>query len=111
LNEHDLFLKPEKCSFKQNKIKFLGIKVTHDAVHMDDMKLEKVRKWIAPSNITEVQQFLGLTGYYRYFIKDYSCITHPLLDLMIKTTLWHWEEHQQEAFDMLKDLMCSKLVL
>ena len=78
---------------------------------MDDKKVEKVKNWQPPSNVTEVQKFLGFTGYYRYFIQDYSRIARPLLDLTIKTTLWHWENDQQKVFEQLRDQMCNKPVL
>jgi hypothetical protein len=59
----------------------------------------------------EVHQFLGFTGYYRYFIPNYSKIAHPLLDLTKKTVLWHWGPAQEAAFLELKTRMCSSPVL
>ncbi len=58
-----------------------------------------------------MQQFLGFTGYYRYFIEGYSAIARPLLDLTKQVTPWHWEELQQQAFDTLRAQMCTKPVL
>jgi hypothetical protein len=72
--EHNLFLKPEKCSFKQTSIKFLGVWITQGEVQMDNTKVEKVCNWRPPTNVTKVQKLLGFTGYYWYFIKDYSKI-------------------------------------
>jgi hypothetical protein len=77
---------------------------------MDDVKVEKVRKWLPPKNVTEVRKFLGFTGYYCYFIKDYSKIAKPLL-LTHNTTPWHWNDEQQKAFEQLRDLMCQQPVL
>jgi Reverse transcriptase (RNA-dependent DNA polymerase) len=74
LMEHNLFLKPEKCVFEQPSIEFLGVQITQGEVQMDDTKVEKVRNWRSPTNVTEVCKFLGFIGYYRYFIKDYSKI-------------------------------------
>jgi Reverse transcriptase (RNA-dependent DNA polymerase) len=74
LMEHNLFLKPEKCTFEQPSIEFLGVRITQGEVQMDDTKVEKVCNWKPPTNITEVRKFLGFIGYYRYFIKDYSKI-------------------------------------
>jgi Reverse transcriptase (RNA-dependent DNA polymerase) len=74
LLRHNLFLKPEKCSFEQPSIEFLGVCITQGEVQMDDTKVEKVCNWRTPTNITEVWKFLGFTGYYCYFIKDYSKI-------------------------------------
>ena len=56
-------------------------------------------------------QFLGFTGYYRYFIPNYSKIARPLLELTRKTTTWHWDKPQFKAFETLKTLMCCKPVL
>jgi hypothetical protein len=86
LLKHNLFLKLEKCSFKQPSIEFLGIRVTQGEVQMDNTKVDKVHNWRTPTNITEVCKFLGFTGYYCYFIKDYSKIAQPLLQLMHLTT-------------------------
>ena len=71
LMEHNLFLKPEKCTFEQPSIKFLGVWITQGEVQMDDTKVEKVCNWRPPTNVMEVRKFLGFTGYYRYFIRDY----------------------------------------
>jgi hypothetical protein len=70
LMEHNLFLNPEKCTFEQASIEFLGVQITQGEVQMDDTKVEKVHNWKPPTNVTEVCKFLGFTGYYRYFIKD-----------------------------------------
>jgi Reverse transcriptase (RNA-dependent DNA polymerase) len=64
LMEHNLFLKPEKCAFEQPSIEFLGVRITQGEVQMDDTKVEKVRNWRPPTNVTEVCKFLGFTGYY-----------------------------------------------
>jgi RNase H-like domain found in reverse transcriptase/Reverse transcriptase (RNA-dependent DNA polymerase) len=111
LMEHNLFLKPEKCAFEQPSIEFLGIQITQGEVQMDDTKVEKVRNWKTPRNITEVRKFLGFTGYYRYFIKDYSKITWPLLQLTHLMTTWHWDEGEQTAFKTLRQAMINKPVL
>ena len=111
LQHHNLFLKPEKCTFEQPSIDFLGIVVNQGEVRMDESKVAKVQEWPVPTNVTEVHKFLGFTGYYRYFIKDYLMIACPLLQLTRKTTPWHWENAQQQAFQELKDKMCSKPVL
>jgi RNase H-like domain found in reverse transcriptase len=85
--------------------------VSKGTVHMDDTKVEKVCKWLPPSNVTEVRKFLGFTGYYRYFIKDYSKIAKPLLLLTHNTTPWQWNDEQQQAFETLRNLMCQQPVL
>jgi len=86
LQEHNLFLKPEKCTFEQPTIEFLGVNVDQGTVQMDDTKITKVKNWITPHNVWEVRKFLGFTGYYRYFIQDYSKKARPLLYLTYNTT-------------------------
>jgi RNase H-like domain found in reverse transcriptase len=58
-----------------------------------------------------VHAFLGFTGYYQYFVQGYSQIAQPLLDLTKKSETWHWGNAQEQAFQMLKDKMCSAPVL
>jgi Reverse transcriptase (RNA-dependent DNA polymerase) len=74
LERHDLYLKPEKCDFEQKQIDYLGVVVRQNKVHMDQGKIDQVAKWIPPNNPTEVRKFLGFTGYYCYFVKNYSKI-------------------------------------
>jgi Reverse transcriptase (RNA-dependent DNA polymerase) len=111
LMEHNLFLKPEKCSFEQPSIEFLGVRVMQGQVQMDDTKIKKVCNWRRPTNVTEVRKFLGFTGYYRYFIRDYSKLARPLLQLTHLSTPWTWGEPEQEAFETLRKAMTDKPVL
>jgi len=103
---NNLYLKPEKCVFEQQKIEFLGVILQNGMIHMDPAKTQGVADWPRPTNVTEVRSFLGFTGFYRYFIPNYSKIARPLLDLTKKTTTWHWDERQKQAFEHLKTLMC-----
>jgi RNase H-like domain found in reverse transcriptase/Reverse transcriptase (RNA-dependent DNA polymerase) len=111
LKQHNLFLKPEKCTFEQTSIKFLGVWVANGTVQMDETKIEKVRRWQTPINVTEVHKFLGFMGYYWYFIKDYFKIARPLLQLTHLGTPWTWGANEHQAFEKLQDLMCSAPVL
>jgi hypothetical protein len=111
LEANDLYLKPEKCAFEQREIDYLGVIVGGNTLKMDPKKIEGVATWKEPTTVTEVCKFLGFMGYYRYFVPNYSKIARPLLDLTKKSTPWHWEERQQQAFDELKNRMCSKPVL
>ncbi len=111
LNKHNLYLNPEKCNFEIPHIDFLGVQVIQGTVQMEQGKVNKVKEWKLPCNITEVWRFLGFTGYYQYFIQGYTQITWPLLDLTKKATPWHWNNEQQMAFKGLKNKMCTKPVL
>jgi hypothetical protein len=111
LHKNDLHLNPEKCTFEQDHLDFLGVRVAKGVIEMEQAKVDKVKTWTRPRSVWEVQKFLGFTGYYRHFIKDYSKIARPLLDLTKQATPWHWEDPQQQAFEELRDKMVSKPVL
>ena len=74
LEKNDLYLKPEKCEFKKQEIEYLGVIVGQNSLRMDPKKLQSVAEWPHPKNPTEIRQFLGFTGYYRYFVPNYSKI-------------------------------------
>ena len=111
LEEHDLYLKPEKCQFEKDEIEYLGVIVGKGHLQMSPKKLQGIADWSPPKNPTEVCSFLGFTGYYRYFVPNYSKIAQPLLDLIKKATPWHWGEAQHRAFEELKTWMCRSPVL
>jgi len=69
LEENDLFVKPKKCKWKVREVEFLGVVIGPRGVEMQKEKVEGVLNWPAPQNIKKVQKFLGLTNYYRRFIK------------------------------------------
>ena len=107
LRKHDLYLNIKKCQFEQTEVDYLGVCIGGKHISMEEAKVKKVKDWKPPRNMTEVRHFLGFTGYYRYFIKGYSQIVRPLLDLTKQTTSWHWDNDQQKAFNELKTRMCS----
>ena len=111
LEEHNLYLKLEKCQFEKDEIKYHDIIIGKGHLQMSPKKLQGITDWLPPRNPTEVCSFLGFTGYYRYFIPNYSKIAQPLLDLTKKTTPWHWGEAQHKAFEELKTQMCRSPVL
>jgi hypothetical protein len=111
LCKHDLFLKPEKCVFEQKEVEFLGIILGHNTIRMDPAKVQGVADWKPPRTVRDVRAFLGFTGYYRYFIKDYSKIARPLIHLTKKATPFTWEEAQVKAFETLKKHMCQNPIL
>ena len=88
-----------------------GVIVGKNHLQMSPKKLQGIVDWPIPKTPTDIQQFLGFTGYYWYFVPNYSTIAWPLLDLMKKTTPWHWGEKQFKAFEELKTWMCSSPVL
>jgi len=84
LEENNLFMKPEKCKWKVREVEFLGVVIGPKGVKMQREKIEGVLNWPASRNVKEVQKFLGLTNYYRRFIKDFTKIAAPLYVLVRK---------------------------
>ncbi|GJR40682.1 putative ribonuclease H-like domain-containing protein [Tanacetum coccineum] len=80
-------------------------------IHVDSSKIEAVKNWKAPRTLSEVRSFLGLAGYYRRFIEDFSKIAKPLIVLTQKSKTFDWDEEQENAFQTLKDKLCNAPVL
>jgi len=111
LEKNDLFVKPEKCKWKVREVEFLGVVIGPKGIEMQKEKVEGVLNWLAPRNVKEVQKFLGLTNYYRRFIKDFARIAAPLHVLVRKEQKWKWEKEQEEAFGKLKAVFTTEPVL
>ena len=111
LRQHDLYLKPEKCQFKQKKVEFLGVILKKETVQIDPAKTKGIADWKTPQNLKDVRTFLGFTGFYRYFVPNYSKIARPLIELTKKAEPFHWGEMQLKAFETLKSPMCKRPVL
>jgi len=111
LAESKLYLKAEKCSFEQTKIEYLGLIISAGQIEMDPVKVEGVSKWPIPSNVKEVQSFLGFINFYRRFILDFSDMAKPLHNLTRKDSVWKWDDACQKAFDELKNAVTSSPIL
>ena len=92
-------------------MEFLGHMVSKDGIKVDAKKIEAVKGWPVPTNLTELRSFLGLANYYRRFVKNFSKIAAPMTTLLRKDQAWNWREEQQLAFQALKDALCSVPVL
>ena len=84
LRENKLIAKLSKCAFFFKKLKFLGFVITPEGVETDPEKIKVIKDWPKPRTIKEAQSFLGLTGFYRRFIKRYSLTAKPVLDYIAK---------------------------
>src|SRR5258705_932152 len=98
LQEWRLFLKPEKCKFKQKEVKYLRLVISKDHVAMDPMKVHRVTESPTPTKVKEVQSFLGFVNFYQKFIHDFSDIACPLYALTRKTQQWACASPKQKAF-------------
>ncbi|GJY56294.1 putative reverse transcriptase domain-containing protein [Tanacetum coccineum] len=82
-----------------------------NGVHVDPAKIEDIKSWAAPTTPTEVRKFLRLAGYYRRFIEGFSLISKPLTKLTQKNKKYEWGKEEEEAFQMLKQKLCSAPIL
>jgi len=111
LEENDLFVKPEKCVWKDREMGFLGVIIGEDGVRMEKEKVQGVIEWPVPKSVKDVQKFLGLANYYRQFVKDFAKIVRPLHEITRKENKWSWGERQQKAFEELKKRFMTEPVL
>ena len=91
----------------QKEIQWPGHVISAEGVRTDPEKTRVIREWPTPVNSQEVQSFMGLAGYYRKFIANFSRIAVPLTDLMQKGAEFKWEERENTAFETLKEKLCS----
>ena len=106
-----MYAKFTKCEFWLREVQFLGHIVNDKGIQIDPTKIEAIKKWEIPKSPKEIRQFLGLAGYYRRFIQDFSRIAVPLTSLTQKNKRFEWGEKQNEAFEILKDKLCSAPIL
>ncbi|GKD04193.1 putative reverse transcriptase domain-containing protein, partial [Tanacetum coccineum] len=90
---------------------FLGHVINGDGIHVDPSKIESVKNWEALKTPSEVRSFLGLAGYYRWFIENFSKIPKSLTILAQKSKSFDWGEEQERAFQTLKEKLCNAPVL
>ncbi|GJU46909.1 putative reverse transcriptase domain-containing protein [Tanacetum coccineum] len=111
LKTEKLYAKFSKCEFWLKEVQFLGHVVNRDGIHVDPSKVESVKNWKTPESPTEIRSFLGLAGYYRRFIENFSKIAKPLTLLTQKNKAYVWGDKQDEAFQILKEKLCNAPVL
>src|SRR5213080_710558 len=111
MKDKQLYANRKKCFFRQKRIPYLGHYVSEGGIKMDPKKVEAVRNWPPITNIKQLRGFLGLSGFYRKFIKNYSGIALPLTKLLKDDTKFHWTSDQDKARDYLIDALTTAPIL
>ena len=111
LREKQLYAKFSKCEFWMEEIAFLGHIVSREGVKPDPSKIKAIQEWEPPRNMIEIRSFLGLAGYYRRFVKDFSTVARPLTALLKKNMPFQWNEKCQHSFERLKEALITTPIL
>jgi hypothetical protein len=109
--DHQLYAKFSKCEFWVNEVTFLGHVISLEGITVDPGKVRDVLDWKPPTSVTQVHSFLGLAGYYRWFILNFSKILKPITELLKKGNKYGWSQDYDEAFKTLKKLLMTSPVL
>ncbi|GJW26243.1 putative reverse transcriptase domain-containing protein [Tanacetum coccineum] len=111
LKKEKLYAKFSKCEFWIPKVQFLGHVIDSRGIHVDPAKIESIKDWASPKTPTEIRQFLGLAGYYQRFIEGFSKIDKSMAKLTQKGIKFDWGEKEENAFQLIKQKLCSAPIL
>jgi hypothetical protein len=111
VREDNFKLSVAKCTFAVPGVVYLGHVVNTYGVAPDPSKIAAIREFPRPRTVSNIRAFLGLSGYYRSFIRNYAAVSLPLTQLTKKDETFVWTDLQQQAFDNLKAALTSDSVL
>ena len=111
INDYGFRVRLGKCSFYQSSIKYLGFIVDKNRRRPDPSKIKAVVDMPAPTNVTTLRSFLGLVNYYQSFVPNMRSIRYPLDNLLKKDKDWNWSTSCQQAFDSIRGILNSDLLL
>lgn len=111
LRTNKLLLQPDKCEFMRKEVAYLGHVISDQGVSPQPNKITAISNYPVPKNQKNIKQFLGLVGYYRRFIENFSKIARPLTKLLRKDQPFLWSDEQQVAFDFFRNALTSEPIL
>lgn len=111
LRDANIKLKAKKCKFAARSVEYLGHVISHEGVRPNPEKINAVRDFPVPKNTKSLKSFLGLSNYYRRFVRDFAKIASPLNALTRKSVRFQWTQECQQAFDTLKKALISAPIL
>lgn len=101
----------DKVFLGLTEIRFLGYLIQDGCLKPDPDKVDSIKRLLPPETRTQLRSFLGLTGYYREFVKGYASIARPLNKLLQEDVVWKWDDACQAAFKKLKDNLMTEPIL
>ncbi|MCO5578029.1 hypothetical protein L7F22_031867 [Adiantum nelumboides] len=111
LRKHKLYSKESKCTFCSPQVSYLGFIISADGILVDPETIKDIVEWPQPSSVSKVCGFLGITGWYRIFVKDYTLIAAPLIGLLKKGMRIDWKAEHEANFAELKGCLVSSPIL
>lgn len=111
MKEWRISAKLTKCQFFRNRLLYLGHIVTFDGIQPNNEKVNAISKMKPLQDIYGLRRFLGMTSYYRKFIRKYADIAEPLFKINKSNTTWRWDHDCQQAFDDLKERLMTAPIL
>jgi len=111
MRKHNLKLQPDKCEFLRREVSYIGHIIGQTGVKPDEKRVKAVRDYPEPRTTRELKVFLGLTGYYRRFIPNFSKVAKPLTELRKKNVPYTWNDKTETAFATLKSLLTTEPLL
>jgi hypothetical protein len=106
-----LYAKLSKCEFWLKQVAFLGHVISKGGISVDPSKVQDVLSWNAPTSVSDIQSFLGLAGYYRWFIEGFSKISKPMIELLEKDNKFEWMPACEASFQELKKQLTTTPIL
>ena len=89
----------------------MGHNISDKGISVDPSKIQDVLNWKIPESVSEIRSFLGLAGYYRRFVPDFSKIARPMTELLKKGVKFNWDDKCEQSFQTLRNLLTSAPVL
>ena len=110
LKQFNVQVKPSKCLLFKQEVLYLGHIVSREGIKVNPEKIEVIRTMPPPKNVKGVRSFLGVTGYFRRFIKGYGELAEPLIKLTRKNNRFLWTNECNNAFIALKEKLCQRVL-
>ena len=111
LENAGLKLRMDKCAFKVRQVAYLGYVIDSTGIHPCGSKVKAIVEAPVPTNVKQLQSYLGIFNFYRRFVPNISSVLEPLNKLLRKNTIWHWGDEQEGAFKKSKSLLLNSKAL